>query len=188
MKVAIGTIGGLALIMLLGGAMAMRLTADGGDPTRVHSCVHKVGIVMLVGEKDLCPDSDNWVSRHWSIQGAAGTADTSYWADGIERVTTFTNVGIGSNNPSSRLEVTGGVELDTHLRNDGSTFLGNGCGDNQSVTGVSADGVLICQVFVGEPGIQGDKGDKGDPSATGATGPVGGISGQEIVNKDGASK
>jgi len=147
LKVAIGTVGGLALIALLGGAIAIQLAADDGDASLVHACEHnEVGIVILVGETEPCPDSENWESRHWSIQGEPGPPGTSLWNDGDGLVTTDALVGIASSGPTSgsKLAVGGAIELTELKDNTGNNFFGPGCGDNERVSRIHADGTIEC--------------------------------------------
>ena len=54
------------------------------------------------------------------------------------------NVGIGTDTPSSTLEVAGNVEVTNLLDNDATSFFDGGCGDNAHVTSISATGAISC--------------------------------------------
>jgi hypothetical protein len=60
------------------------------------------------------------------------------------RITSEGDVGIGTTTPSSQLEIAGNLETDNLLDRDASNFFDGGCGDNQHVTGISANGTISC--------------------------------------------
>ncbi len=59
-------------------------------------------------------------------------------------ITQTGNVGIGTIGPSSKLEVSGDIELTNLLDNDASNFFDGGCSADQHVTSISSTGAITC--------------------------------------------
>jgi len=80
--------------------------------------------------------SGNTSSEGFSVNKNSGTTVFRVRGDG--------SVGIGTTTPSSQLEIAGNLETNNLLDRDESNFFEGGCGDNQHVTGISADGTISC--------------------------------------------
>ena len=59
------------------------------------------------------------------------------------------NVGIATTGPSSKLEVTGDIELTNLLDNDASNFFDGGCTANQYISGIDSTGAITCAADTG---------------------------------------